>query len=410
MPKWIDLNEVDDDLLLGNLNTGGKSIIQEQLAEKVSTYYQPASEDGGYQPKKLSLDLDEDITPKKFQSAMEDEEEGSTFQSRKFDVSWDEDDFPMKKWGSTGGASTYQASEQDFLDVMAPAKKSMTIFFLIDVSKSMKGTKIGSLNSTMEELLPSLVGVGEASTDVKIAVMKFSTQVEWVTPQPVKIEDYQSWNRLEPEGLTFMGDAFMELSKKLSRNSFLNSPSLSYAPVIFLLSDGTPNDNWQKGLKTLKENKWFQYGLKIALGIGSEVDMDVLRAFTGNDELAVQAKTADQLRELVKMLAVTSSQIGSRSLALVDHNPQGYGNNANYNRGGNTSFGRANTGFQGTAFGANTGASFAGNQGSYGDEGMAEPSMSQAKQQLLVQEIREGTRDILGEAVDLDSVNFDEGW
>ena len=47
--------------------------------------------------------------------------------------------------------------------------------------------------------------------------------------------------------------------------------------------------------------------------------MDVLRAFTGNDELAVQAKNAEQLRELIKLLAVTSSQIGSRSLALVDN-------------------------------------------------------------------------------------------
>lgn len=85
-----------------------------------------------------------------------------------------------------------------------------------------------------------------------------------------------------------------------------------------MLSDGSPNDDWKKGLDTLKQNKWFQHGLKIALGIGSKVNMDVLRAFTGNDELAVQAKNADQLRELIKLLAVTSSQIGSRSLALVD--------------------------------------------------------------------------------------------
>ena len=401
MPKWIDLNEVDDDLLLGGLNTGGKSIIQEQLAEKVSTYYQP-TEDGGYRPKTSKVNLEEEeILPKRFQATEEEEED--SFVSRKFDVNLDDDDIPVKKWGGSRMnqrnelTASYQASEGDFLDVMAPAKKSMTIFFLIDVSKSMKGTKIGSLNSTMEELLPSLIGVGEASTDVKIAVMKFSTKVEWMTPQPVKIEEYQCWNRLEPEGLTFMGDAFMELSRKLSRNSFLNSPSLSYAPVIFLLSDGTPNDNWQKGLKTLQENKWFQYGLKIALGIGSEVDMDVLRAFTGNDELAVQAKTADQLRELVKMLAVTSSQIGSRSLALVDQNPQNYGTNHYAGRNMDTAY-QTNPGFRGS-------------QAAYGEEEqMAEPSMSQAKQQLLVQEIREGTRDILGEAVDLDAVNFDEGW
>ena len=295
MPKWIDLNEMDDDDILLKRNRMSRSLVSDEI---------PAVKADAY--------------------------------------------------------------EDDFLDAMEPAKKSMTIFFLIDVSGSMKGTKIGSLNGTMEELLPSLIGVGEASTDVKIAIMKFSTDVEWVTPEPVRIEEYQYWNRLEAEGLTFMGDAFLELSKKLSRSSFLNSPSISFAPVIFLLSDGSPNDDWKKGLETLKKNKWFQHGLKIALGIGSKVNMDVLRAFTGNDELAVQAKNADQLRELIKLLAVTSSQIGSRSLALVDN-------------GG-------------------------------GGQQPGEEVVAMAKQQVLVEEIRPGTKDILGEAVDLEAVDFDEGW
>ena len=294
MPKWIDLNEMDDDDILLKRNRMSRSLFSDEI---------PAVKADAY--------------------------------------------------------------EDDFLDAMEPAKKSMTIFFLIDVSGSMKGTKIGSLNGTMEELLPSLIGVGEASTDVKIAIMKFSTDVEWVTPEPVRIEEYQYWNRLEAEGLTFMGDAFLELSKKLSRSSFLNSPSISFAPVIFLLSDGSPNDDWKKGLETLKQNKWFQHGLKIALGIGSKVNMDVLRAFTGNDELAVQAKNADQLRELIKLLAVTSSQIGSRSLALVDNG---------------------------------------------GGQQPGEEVVAMAKQQVLVEEIRSGAKDILGEAVDLEAVDFDEGW
>ena len=92
--------------------------------------------------------------------------------------------------------------------------------------------------------------------------------------------------------------------------------------------------------------------------------MDVLKEFTGNEELAVQAKNADQLRELIKLMAVTSSQIGSRSLALVD-----------------------NSGRQ-----------------------VREETVAQAKQKVLVEEIRAGAKDILGEAVDIDAVNFDEGW
>ena len=144
MPKWLDLNEVDDDEILLKKNRMSRSLVFD--------------------------------TPEVSEVA--------------------------------------DAAEEDFLDTMEPAKKSMTIFFMIDVSGSMKGTKIGSLNSTMEELLPSLIGVGEASTDVKIAIMKFSTDVEWVTPEPVKIEEYQYWNRLEADGLTFMGDAFLELDRK----------------------------------------------------------------------------------------------------------------------------------------------------------------------------------------------------
>ena len=77
----------------------------------------------------------------------------------------------------------------DPLDTMPPAKKSMVIFFLVDTSKSMEGTKLDSLNRVMGEILPELIGVGEAGTDVKIAVLSFSSGYEWVTPEPVLGEE-----------------------------------------------------------------------------------------------------------------------------------------------------------------------------------------------------------------------------
>ena len=45
----------------------------------------------------------------------------------------------------------------DPLDTMPPAKKSMVIFFLVDTSKSMEGTKLDSLNRVMGEILPELI-------------------------------------------------------------------------------------------------------------------------------------------------------------------------------------------------------------------------------------------------------------
>ena len=206
----------------------------------------------------------------------------------------------------------------DPLETMAPAKKSMVIFFLVDTSTSMQGSKMDSLNKVMGDVLPELIGVGEAGTDVKIAVMSFASGCEWITPEPVLVEEYQRWENLEADGVTDLGEACEELCNKLSRNSFLHSPSLSYAPVIFLMTDGYPTDNYKKGFEMLRKNRWFKYGLKIALAIGSNVDMEVLQEFVDDEELVLQAYGADMLKKLVREIAVTSSKIGSASMPLTE--------------------------------------------------------------------------------------------
>ncbi|MBR0381746.1 MAG: VWA domain-containing protein [Eubacterium sp.] len=219
----------------------------------------------------------------------------------------------MSKQSSIPAADAF-----DPLDTMPPAKKSMVLFFLVDTSSSMEGSKLESLNSVMSDILPELIGVGEAGTDVKIAVMSFSSGFEWITPEPVRIEEYQTWTPLQADGVTDLGEACEELASKLSRHSFLKAPSLSFAPVIFLITDGYPTDNYRKGIEQLKKNRWFRYGLKVALAIGSSVDLDVLKEFTDDDELVLQAFGADMLKKLVREIAVTSSKIGSSSMVLTD--------------------------------------------------------------------------------------------
>ena len=55
-----------------------------------------------------------------------------------------------------------------------------------------------------------------------------------------------------------MGDACIKLNEKLSRKQFMAKAVGSFAPALFLLSDGEPTDNWERGLAKLKENKWYQ--------------------------------------------------------------------------------------------------------------------------------------------------------
>lgn len=204
-----------------------------------------------------------------------------------------------------------------FDDAEEIAKKAMVLFFLIDCSGSMGGSKIGTVNAVMEELVPEIRGIGGADADIKLAVLKFSGGSEWMYSEPVSVDRFE-WEPIDAENVTDLGSAFTELAAKLSRSEFMKSPSLSFAPVMILMSDGYPTDNFEKGLAELQKNRWYNAGIKAAVAIGEDADLDILARFTGNPDSVVTAHNGEALAKLIKFVAVTSSQIGSRSMRLAE--------------------------------------------------------------------------------------------
>ncbi|MDR0449661.1 MAG: VWA domain-containing protein [Treponema sp.] len=201
-------------------------------------------------------------------------------------------------------------------NVRGITRRQMVMFFLIDTSGSMEGTKISSVNTAIREVIPELRDIGGADIDLKIAVLEFSTSLRWQNPAgPVSVDSF-TWSNLAAEGVTNMGAAFYELNAKLSRNSFLQAPSASLAPVIILMSDGLPSDEWENSLGALKNNNWYKSAVKVALAIGSDADTDVLAQFTGDPAAVLTVYTPETLRAMIKKVSVTSSQIGSRSQPL----------------------------------------------------------------------------------------------
>lgn len=210
------------------------------------------------------------------------------------------------------------------MDFNCMPRRVMTLFLLVDTSGSMTGANIGKVNAAIEEMIPLLQEVSDENADaeIKVAVMAFSSGCRWVThdvsgqPGAESLEAF-FWNDLEASGLTDMGAAFTELESKLSRNGFLASSTGAYAPVIILLSDGHPTDNWQAGLDRLKRNQWFRCATKVAISI-DESDMSVLTAFTGTSESVLQINSdRENLKQLLCRLAVISSTMQSRSSAAT---------------------------------------------------------------------------------------------
>jgi uncharacterized protein YegL len=205
----------------------------------------------------------------------------------------------------------------EYSDVEGIVRRQMVLFFVVDTSGSMEGTKIGAVNTAIREVLPELKGIGGSDVDLKIACLKFSSGCSWMLPSPISADNFQ-WNNLSADGATDLGAAYKELSDKMNKDKFLSAPSASVAPAIFLMSDGDPTDDYKNGLAVLQKNNWYKYAIKVALAIGDNAKKDVLKEFTGNSEAVVEVHTPEALKKWIRFISVTSSQIGSRSQPMQD--------------------------------------------------------------------------------------------
>ena len=199
-------------------------------------------------------------------------------------------------------------------NVVEVPRRTMVLFFVVDTSKSMEGAKMGTVNSAIEEVVPEIKDISgtNADAEIKIAVLSFSTGAEWLTEKPVNAEDY-TWSYLEAYGVTDLGEACEMLNEKLSKDEFMSEASGSFAPAIFLLSDGEPTDNYRRGLDKLKENSWFKHAIRVAVAIGEDANEEVLAEFTGNNEAVITVHTPEALKKWIRFIGVTSSKVGSRN-------------------------------------------------------------------------------------------------
>jgi len=205
------------------------------------------------------------------------------------------------------------------VDKVAMPRRTMVLFFVIDVSGSMDGSKIGAVNTAIEEVIPAIIDVSDDNADalIKIAALEFSSGASWITANgPVESDQFR-WNFLEASGCTDFGAACKALNEKLSTKAFMKEATGSFAPVIFLLSDGEPTDDWKAPLAELKNNNWFKASVKVAVAIGDDANKDVLKEFTGSIESVMEVHNAMALKKMIKFVSVRSSQIASKSNANI---------------------------------------------------------------------------------------------
>jgi uncharacterized protein YegL len=200
------------------------------------------------------------------------------------------------------------------------AKRPLNFFWVVDCSGSMTGEKIAKVNYAIQSTIPDMQQAAADNTNAQLLIqaMKFSTGATWMTSQPIKVEDY-TWTDLTAGGVTELGRAFDLLAGQLT------IPPMSeraLPPVIVLLSDGQPTDQYKASLDKLLNLPWGKKAVRIAIAIGNDADRDVLIEFTGNRELVLEANNPQALVSMIKWASTVAKQVSSpasrRTVGEVD--------------------------------------------------------------------------------------------
>jgi uncharacterized protein YegL len=187
----------------------------------------------------------------------------------------------------------------------ALASRPLHFFWLVDCSGSMAGDKIQRLNFAIREAVPEMQKVAAENPNAQVLVraLTFASGAKWHVGQPTPVQNFK-WQDMQAGGVTDMGRALRTIAEALSVEQM---PPRGLPPVLVLISDGRPTDDFNTGLKTLMEQPWGKKAVRIAIAIGDDADYDVLQKFIGHPEMT--PLTAHNPTDLVKFIKWASTAV-----------------------------------------------------------------------------------------------------
>ncbi|ATW43857.1 VWA domain-containing protein [Glaesserella parasuis] len=165
--------------------------------------------------------------------------------------------------------------------------RRLPVYLLVDTSGSMMGEAIEAVRNGLQMLVSALRQDPYALETAYLSVITFDSHAKQVTPL-TELMSFQMPD-IQASGVTAMGEALTLLADCINREVQKGSAEVKgdWKPVVFLLSDGLPTDDLQKGINAIHQVKT---GTFVACAAGAGADTNVLKQIT---ETVVSLDTAD---------------------------------------------------------------------------------------------------------------------
>ncbi|HNC83379.1 MAG TPA: VWA domain-containing protein [Nitrospira sp.] len=165
--------------------------------------------------------------------------------------------------------------------------RRLPVYLLLDTSGSMTGDPIEAVKSGLQMLIASLRQDPYALETAYISVITFSSDAKQIVPL-TELSQFQAPN-IEAAGTTAMGESLALLADCVQREVKKGTADQKgdWKPVVFMLSDGSPTDDLEKGIVALRT---IRTGAFVCCAAGQSADTTALKKIS---EIVVNLDTAD---------------------------------------------------------------------------------------------------------------------
>jgi uncharacterized protein YegL len=189
--------------------------------------------------------------------------------------------------------------------------RRLPVYLLLDTSGSMYGEPIEAVKNGVQTLISTLRSDPYALETAYISIITFNSTAQQITPL-TELAAFQQPS-IDASGCTVLGGALSLLAQKVDSEVTKTTAEQKgdWRPLVFIMTDGAPTDDLNKGLADFKQRK---FGMVVACAAGQGASTDTLKQITEN---VVQLDTADSAT-IKAFFKWVSASISTSSKSIED--------------------------------------------------------------------------------------------